>query len=66
MIGRVGQIDIRPAILIMSMEPKIILTRSSTVNKHLITVEASNLHTDSECYFILNSTDRAMLHHTFD
>lgn len=50
----------------MSMEPKIILTRSSTVNKHLITVEAENLHPDGECYFIMNSTDRASLHHTFE
>lgn len=65
-VGRVGQINVRPVILIQSIEPKIILTRSSIINQHTITVEASNLHIDGECYFILNSTDRASLHHTFE
>jgi hypothetical protein len=29
-------------------------------------VEAENLHADSECYFVLNSTDRASLTHVFN
>ena len=64
-VGYVGQIDVRPAIEITSIEPKIILTRSSAVNQHVITIEANNLHPDGECYFVLNSTDRASLEHTF-
>jgi hypothetical protein len=49
-----------------SIEPKIILTRSSEVNRHVITVEAENMLEDSECYFVLNSTDRASLVDIFE
>ena len=55
----------RKAIQILGIEPKLILTRSSKINPHVVIVEANHLNEDGECYFILNSTDRASLNHLF-
>ena len=59
-----GVVDVRQAIWVRDVYPKIVLTRGSEIsNQHNIVVYAEHLREGDQCFFRANSTEKAALIH---
>jgi len=57
----VTSVEVHPAILIINIWPKTVLSRTVALESHKVTLEAIHLRDDCECFFLTNSTDQAAL-----
>ena len=59
-----GVVDVRQSIWIRDVYPKLLLTRGSQIsNQHNIVVYAEHLRVGDQCFFRVNSTEKAGLTH---